>query len=145
MTTDTSDQAAPALSLEDQEAIRALVNEYAYLLDHGRWADVPSLFTEDSVLRVRGHKFSGPDGLQAWIEYREFRKGRRTLHQVTNVRLEPTGPDRVAGTVGIVLYAAKANSRDSYVDLVGEYRDEYVRTRTGWRFLHRALVELADD
>ena len=40
MTTDTSDQAAPALSLEDQEAIRALVNEYAYLLDHGRWADV---------------------------------------------------------------------------------------------------------
>jgi 3-phenylpropionate/cinnamic acid dioxygenase small subunit len=133
------------LASEDRVAITDLVTEYAWLLDHGRFDEVPPLFTDQAVLGVRGQTFGGARGFGEWVGYRERRNGRKTNHQITNVRLERVDPDRVIGTATLVLYAAKTGSRGTYVDLVGEYRDEYVRTFDGWRFHSRQLVELSDS
>ena len=63
---------------------------------------------------------------------------------MTLLRLEASSPDLVTGTAALVLHVAKAGYGGTYIDLVGEYRDEYVRTAGGWRFRRRELVNLED-
>ena len=128
------------LPIEDRLAIEALVTEYAWLLDHRRWNEVANLMTDDVVLKIRGREIIGQQGMTEWAEYRAQKQSRRTQHQMTLVRLEPVDADVVRGTAALVLHVAKMGSSDTYVDLVGEYEDEYVRTQDGWRFRRRTLV-----
>jgi ketosteroid isomerase-like protein len=130
------------LSLEDRIAIQMLVEEYAWMLDHQRWHDVAGLCTEDAVLFIRGREIAGHAGLAEWAERRAERANRRTQHQMTLLRLEPVGPDQVNGTAALVLHVAKTGGGGTYVDLVGEYEDEYVRTPAGWKFRRRRLVQI---
>jgi hypothetical protein len=132
------------LSLGDRAAINALVIEYAWLLDHRRWHDVAALCSDDVVLSIRGREIIGMAGLAEWADARAAKKSRRTQHQMTLSRATATGPDSAAGTAALVLHLAKAGG-GSYVDLVGEYEDEYVRTPEGWRFRRRRLVKLEDS
>jgi ketosteroid isomerase-like protein len=135
----------PDLPIEDRVAIGALVTEYAWLLDHRRWDEVANLCTDDAVLTIRGREIRGQSGLAQWAEHRAANHARRTQHQMTLLRLEQSSPDHVTGTAALVLHVAKAGHGGTYVDLVGEYRDEYVRTPNGWRFSRRHLVTVEDS
>ncbi len=128
------------ISIEDRLAIEELVTEYAWLLDHRRWDDVGTLFTDDAWLFIRGREIVGKDGLAQWAEYRAQKKSRRTQHQMTLLRLEQPEPNLIKGTAALVLHVAKTGGSGTYVDLVGEYQDEYTRTPDGWRFRRRRLV-----
>jgi ketosteroid isomerase-like protein len=130
------------IPIEDRLAIQQLVTEYAWLLDHRRWDDVAGLCTEDAVLFIRGREIVGKEGLAEWAEYRAQKKSRRTQHQMTLLRLEQVEPDLVNGTAALVLHVAKTGGSGTYVDLVGEYQDEYKRTPDGWRFRRRRLVPI---
>ncbi len=57
----------------------------------------------------------------------------------------PARPGRAGrrqGTAALVLHVAKTGGTGTYVDLVGEYQDEYVRTEGRWRFRRRTLVPI---
>ena len=132
-----------AVSLEDRLAIEALVTEYAWLLDHREWERIETLFTPDCHLKIRGREIDGHQGLRQWASYRAAKQSRKTQHQMTLVRLVAgEDPDVVQGTASLVLHVAKSGGSDSYVDLVGEYRDEFVRGEDGWRFRRRLLVAI---
>jgi 3-phenylpropionate/cinnamic acid dioxygenase small subunit len=133
---------ADELPIADRLAIEALVTEYAWLLDHQRWYDVANLCTDDAVLVIRGREIVGKPGLEAWASRRAERANRRTQHQMSLLRLEPVGPDEVSGTAALVLHVAKTGGGGTYVDLVGEYEDEYVRAPEGWKFRRRRLVQI---
>jgi ketosteroid isomerase-like protein len=133
---------ADGLPIDDRLAIEQLVGEYAWLLDHQRWHDVADLCTDDAVLFIRGREIVGPDGLAQWADRRAERANRKTQHQMTLVRLEPVGPDEVHGTAALVLHVAKTGGGGTYVDLVGEYVDEYVRDHGRWKFRRRRLVQI---
>jgi hypothetical protein len=60
------------------------------------------------------------------------------------MRIAAAGPDHATATASLVLHVAKGGQRGTYVDLVGEFHDEFVRTAAGWRFRSRRLVHLAD-
>ena len=133
------------ISVDDRIAIEELVTEYAWLLDHRKFDEVLSLFTEDAELKIRGQKVAGAEGLQAWLDQRaSSQSSRSSQHQMSLLRLVPVDADVVEGTAALVLHVAKSGSSGTYVDLVGEYQDEYVRTDGGWRFRRRVLVTLAD-
>ncbi len=127
---------------EDRTAIEQLVIEYAYLLDHQRWQDVAALCTDDAVLFIRGREIVGQQGLDEWAARRAERPNRRTQHQMTLLRLEAVSEDEVHGTAALVLHVAKTGGGGTYVDLIGEYRDEYVRDGGAWKFRRRRLVPL---
>lgn len=133
------------LSVEDRIAIESLVTEYAWLLDHRRFDEIHRLFTDDAVLHIRSREIVGREGLAEWAEYRATRGSRRTQHQMTLLRLEPVSEDHVRGTAALVLHVAKSGGGGTYVDLVGEYQDEYVRTADGWRFSGRRLIKIEDS
>jgi 3-phenylpropionate/cinnamic acid dioxygenase small subunit len=128
--------------IEDRIAIEQLVIEYAYLLDHQRWQDVAALCTDDAVLFIRGREIVGQQGLDEWAARRAERPNRRTQHQMTLLRLEAVSDDEVHGTAALVLHVAKTGGGGTYVDLIGEYRDEYVRGGGVWKFRRRRLVPL---
>jgi 3-phenylpropionate/cinnamic acid dioxygenase small subunit len=130
------------VSPEDRLAIEALVTEYAWILDHRHWDEVPGLCTDDVELEIRRRKIVGKDGVAQWAEARATKGRRRTQHQMTLLRLEQIEPDVVKGTAALVLHVAKSGGPGSYVDLVGEYEDEYVRTADGWKFRRRKLVPI---
>jgi hypothetical protein len=132
------------LAISDRLAIIDLVNEYAWLLDQRRWHEVAGLCTEDVVLSIRGREIHGLPGLAAWADHRAANRARRTQHQMTLHRLEPITADHVKGTAALVLHVATPGHGGTYVDLVGEYRDEYLRTGGGWRFHRRNLVNIVD-
>jgi 3-phenylpropionate/cinnamic acid dioxygenase small subunit len=133
---------AAELTLADRTAIESLVTEYAWLLDHQRWEEVADLCTDDAVLFIRGREIVGKPGLAEWAARRAERANRRTQHQMTLLRLTPVGADEVEGTAALVLHVAKTGGGGTYVDLVGEYEDEYVRTGEGWKFHRRRLVQI---
>jgi 3-phenylpropionate/cinnamic acid dioxygenase small subunit len=130
------------VAIEDQLAIAQLVNEYAWLLDHQRWHDVAALCTDDVVLSIRAREIVGHDGLARWSEHRAQRGNRRTQHQMMQPRLTAISGDEIHGTAPLVLHVAKTGGGGTYVDLVGEYEDEYVRTPDGWKFRRRRLVQI---
>jgi hypothetical protein len=61
---------------------------------------------------------------------------------MTLLRLEQVAADEVHGTAALVLHIAKTGGGGTYVDLIGEYRDEYVRVDESWKFRRRRLVPL---
>lgn len=130
------------VSIEDRVAIEELVIEYAWLLDHQRWDDVAGLCTDDVVLFIRGREIAGQQGLAEWAARRAERPNRRTQHQMTLLRIEAVSGDEIHGTAALVLHVAKTGGGGTYVDLIGEYRDEYVRVDGGWKFRRRRLVAL---
>jgi 3-phenylpropionate/cinnamic acid dioxygenase small subunit len=131
-----------SIPTEDRTAIEQLVIEYAYLLDHQRWQDVAALCTDDAVLFIRGREIVGQQGLDEWAARRAERPNRRTQHQMTLLRLEAVSDDEIHGTAALVLHVAKTGGGGTYVDLIGEYRDEYVRDGGVWKFRRRRLVPL---
>jgi len=115
------------LSSEDRASIEALLTEYAWLIDHDRSHELQQLCTSDAVI------IAPP-----------ARKARRTRHQTTNVRIKDDGPDAATATSTVVLHVLKHGRRDTFVDMVGEFHDELVRTAAGWRFSRRRFVHIAD-
>jgi hypothetical protein len=115
------------LSVEDRASIEALLTEYAWLIDHDRSHELQQLCTSDAVIIAPA-----------------ARKARRTRHQITNVRIKDDGPDTATATSTLVLHVLKHGRRDTFVDMVGEFHDELVRTASGWRFTRRRLVHIAD-
>src|SRR5207253_9624968 len=109
-----------------------------------RWHDVAALCTDDVELLIRGKQIAGKDGLAEWAEGRAAKKHRKTQHQMTLLRVAADGDDRATGTAALALHMAKGGG-GSYVELVGEYEDEYVRTPSGWKFRRRRLVNLEDS
>jgi 3-phenylpropionate/cinnamic acid dioxygenase small subunit len=130
------------VSIEDRIAIEMLVIEYAWLLDHQRWHDFAGLCTEDAVLFIRGREIVGHAGLAEWADRRAERANRRTQHQMTLLRLASVSDDEIQGTAALVLHVAKTGGGGTYVDLIGEYVDEYVRVGGEWKFHRRRLVPI---
>jgi hypothetical protein len=63
---------------------------------------------------------------------------------MTLSRVEASGADEATGTAALALHMAK-HGGGSYIELVGEYQDQYVRTPAGWKFRRRRLVNLEDS
>lgn len=122
------------LSLEDRIEIDELTSEYAAVIDHGRWNELPSLFAPGAVLKVGRDELAGRTAIAEWSASCAARKPRRTRHQVTNVIIRPLGPSRATATATVVVHVAKDGHGDTFVETVAELRAEFVRAGVGWRF-----------
>jgi hypothetical protein len=120
--------------------IEALVNEYAWRIDHGHADRLHELYTDDGCFEALDIRCIGRKELQRWGVARAQMQHRTTRHVFTNMRLLFDGEDRICGTVIITLYR-----RDSAplgpADLiaVGDYNDVYVRSNGEWLIHERKL------
>jgi ketosteroid isomerase-like protein len=122
--------------------IAALVDEFAYLVDHGRAEEVVDLLTEDAVFASSAGEDRGRAALSARFAARARAADRTTRHVCANLRLEVLAPDRVRGTVGVAVYRHDGAGMGRPIPLsVGDWEDLYVRGADGrWRMAERRFV-----
>lgn len=123
---------------EDRFAIIALLTRYATAMDQRDWPLLDQVFTEDLVYDA------GEWIARSRIEYlglvRPYLDGcGPTQHLLGNFRIELEG-DRARSAVYVRAYhfGTRELARTTY-EMLGEYRDEIVRTEAGWRSHHRTL------
>ena len=136
------------IAVADRLALADLVHLYAAAVDDRRFSDVVELFSETAELRlpdppgsldpVRHHR--GRDGVRAAMA--TLRELARTEHAIVGEVYAP-GADADYALGRITCAAHHFSVNDGQVsDLIWHlrYDDEYLRTRSGWRFHGRALT-----
>jgi hypothetical protein len=86
----------------------------------------------------------GQDAIRAAFLRRE-KSGRRSRHVCTNVAIDVEDETRATGLCYLTLFRTDSEARTprgTTPDLVGVYRDRFVRTEDGWRFASR-LTEVS--
>jgi SnoaL-like domain len=128
-----------------EQACQRLATRYCHLVDHGRAADVAELFSEDGVWSTAQGETAGRDAVRAVFQGRQARAGRLSRHVCCNLLVEVQDETHASGVNYLTLYRHDGEGAPGPAPLtgpaiVGEYRDDYVRTEDGWRFAKRDLV-----
>lgn len=122
-----------------QQACAALVSRYTHLVDEGHASEVADLFTADGVWSSPEATFDGREAIRTAFLRRE-KSGRRSRHVCTNLAVDVEDEYHATGLCYLTLYRTDAETtppRGTTPDLVGVYRDRFVRTEDGWRFESR--------
>lgn len=128
------------LSSDDRLAIAELVARYCHAIDHGRWEELASLFTDDCRLdfgEVMG-VFEGPAGIERFIATLRS-TGVFMRHYTTNLIVRGDGGRARAESYVLAMTGAPGNLHQT----TGRYDDELVKTDGAWRIRERrAVIEM---
>jgi len=123
-----------------------LVMRYCHLIDGGDAGRVPELFTDDGVWASPGTRLVGRDQLTAVMNHRQARSDLRSRHVCSTFVCNVIDEDRATGVVYLSLYRSEHVPEHegpvgmSGPAMVGEYRDDFVRTEHGWRIAAREVI-----
>ena len=135
-----ADDARDAATVSECER---LISDYAYFRDREEPEPYAAVFARDGVFEFRGTRFEGRQAIAARLA--EGAGKVITRHVMSNVRIDPIGPDEAAGTSLVTLYQADLGelprSVEGFVG-IGEYHDRFVRTDEGWKIAHRKFVDV---
>jgi hypothetical protein len=128
-----------------ERACERLVVEYCHFVDHGEASKIAGQFTEDGIWTSRENTMSGRNEIEAGFRRREAATRRRSRHVCTNLLVRVLDENTAEGVVYLTLYRHddpdESPVRPSDIpDIVGEYRDRFVRTDEGWRFQRREIA-----
>ncbi len=127
--------------LEDLEAIRQLLVDYAHCLDSADHAGYADLFTEDGELNARMGQAKGRDAIRALLDDRlgdDPSAPRKTaFHLIGNPVIKLDG-DRATSNA---LWAYITHDEQGYPMILqlGHYTDVLSREDGHWRFLRREI------
>lgn len=132
------------MDIGDRLAILDLMARYAHCYDEGDVASLAPLFTSGAVFRfdppIPGFpdRLEGGDSIVAAMQerYAATRPAQRR-HIITNVLIDPDGPDRAQ----VASYLLLGSTVDGGLSLpvTGRYADVVVRDEGSWRFADRVL------
>ncbi len=136
--------------MDDQErllierACERIVTLYCHYVDHGEAGRIADLFSKDGVWRSPEITMDGIDEVRAGFARRQANRARMSRHVCNNCVIDVIDEDHAEGLVYLTLYRhdGKEGRRLSPLEgpqLVGEYRDKFVRTPDGWRFAEREI------
>jgi hypothetical protein len=125
-----------------ERACERLVTEYCHFIDHGEAAKIPTLFAEDGVWASGKIVRNGRAEIAAGFGRRQDNAGRISRHVCCNQLVDVIDENSATGVVYVTLFrndgeVGRRLAPSDVPDLVGEYRDQFVRTAEGWRFKRR--------
>ena len=125
--------------MSDVSDITALIHEYAFRLDRGDLDGVAALFA-DAELRSTRHDRVLRGAAEARTLYDPVilhdDGTPRTMHQLTNVTVDVSGPAAAARSYFTVL---QATGQGLHPILAGEYRDRFALVDGRWQFTERVF------
>ena len=146
-----ADASTPSISarlrtLEDREAIRALLHRYIELNESRDWRSYSQLFADDGELVMSTQTLTGPEAIYTLLEG-SFSKDSigpdhflyHASHLLTNIEISVTG-DTATATSRWSLLIPGADGGNPQVMQAGKYRDSLVRVGNEWKFKQRAIV-----
>ena len=135
----------PIEGLVIESELNRLVTTYCHLVDHGQAARVAELFAEDGVWTSSEQTLVGRAEIARAFARRQANAARISRHVCTGMLAQVHGPDRAEAVTYLTLYRHDSDPPRRVAPaqapaIVGEYRDQFVRTPDGWRFRHREVV-----
>jgi ketosteroid isomerase-like protein len=131
------------VAVEEQVAIRDLLERYCRYIDDCSSSKIADLFTEDAVLEAMGRRLVGRNEIVAFLpaEPGVVRERPVTQHLLSNVVIERSGQDLRAESDWAMLRRNQEGGVD--VVLAGRFRDRLSRDERGrWRIGERNVVAL---
>jgi uncharacterized protein (TIGR02246 family) len=127
-----------------ERACERLVTDYCHLVDHGEAERVAELFAEDGVWKSPQVTMEGREQIRKGFAQRQANTRRMSRHVCNNLRLEVVDENNARGVVYLTLYRhdgepGRRASPLEQPEMVGEYRDSFLRTPDGWRFTRREI------
>jgi ketosteroid isomerase-like protein len=132
--------------LHIERACERLINRYCHLIDHGQASQVADLFVDDGVWANPEVTRDGRAAIAKGFGARQANGARQSRHVCSTAVIEVIDNANARGVTYLTLYRhdgepGRASSPlDGQPDVVGEYRDLFVRTSDGWRFKRREFV-----
>ena len=125
----------------DTAAIAALIMTYAERLDAGDLDGVAALFAHATWRSpARTEPLHGAEAVRRAYDVVLLYDGSPcTRHVVTNLVVEPNGPDRAAARSYFTVFQARHDFPLQPI-LVGRYHDAFARTNGTWRFADRLVL-----
>ncbi len=126
-------------SVNDVQAVTALLHEYARRLDDGNLDGVAALFADAEVRSTRHDRVRhGAAEVRTIFDSVILHEDGtpRTMHQLTNVSVDVAGDTATARTYFTVL---QVTGQGLHPILAGEYRDRFARTGGVWHFTERVF------
>jgi hypothetical protein len=114
---------------------------YANYLDTGQYALVPTLFAPQGTFHGQAGKYTGRESVA--LVFNRIAKKQRTVHMVTNHRVEIQSRNLVIVTSNFATYLTKKATGVAALQgqpfRVGRYTDECVRGDDGWLLQSRVM------
>jgi hypothetical protein len=130
--------------LKDREAIRAVLDRYAFLLDTARWRDIPAaVFTEDAVDHhsPQAGPAAEPRGREEIARFLDATMGGHagSQHLLGNSSIEVDGDTAHSRTYAICSHWSANGPQPLPSDMIlaAAYDDRWRRTPEGWRICER--------
>ena len=123
-----------------------LVHAYCHVIDHGDAARVGEMFADDGVWKSPEVTREGRDAIAAAFAARQANTARMSRHVCSTCLIDVVDADNARGLTYVTLYrhdgkpGRRLSPLDRLPEIVGEYRDTFVRTPAGWRFHTREVV-----
>lgn len=120
-----------------ERACARLSHRYALLVDRGRASEIADLFTPDGLFATPEMQLTGREEIRETLAHRQRLTRLRTVHQLSGVLVEVTGPTTARGWVTLCLYRRFADTdtgaaTDTQPALLGHYEDSYVDLDGEW-------------
>ncbi|MBW1848635.1 MAG: nuclear transport factor 2 family protein [Deltaproteobacteria bacterium] len=121
-----------------------LVTLYCHYVDHGKAAKIAELFTEDGIWKSPEITMTGHNQIRAGFQHRQDKKERMSRHVCNNLLVDIVSEKEATGTVYVTLYRHDGKEGRSFSpldgpEMVGEYRDHYLKTEDGWLITSRKV------
>jgi len=125
--------------MDDRAAVIDTVNRYATALDSRDWDLLDEVFTPDAVGDFGAGPLTGRDALRDLVR-RTVGRGGPSQHLLANHRVD-LGSDTARCVCQVRAFSAGTGpSVGKSYELLGEYRDQLVRTPDGWRIARREMT-----
>jgi len=128
-----------------EQACAALCVDYCEFVDAKEFERLRGVFTEDAVFvspAAPDNEIRGANAIIAGVSL--IPSALLTHHLVCNIRVHAESADTATGSCRILIYMADANEPENPEgrkaapkQIIGIYRDRYVRTASGWRIAER--------
>lgn len=129
-----------------ERACERLIHTYCHLVDHGQARGVADLFAEDGIWKSAETLQDGRDAIARAFTAREANTARLSRHVCTTTTVDVIDAGNASALTYLTLYrhdgkdGRRLSPLDDLPELVGEYRDTFVRMPDGWRFKTREVV-----
>jgi len=125
------------MSFEDEVAIRALTDRYMQAAARLDPVAMAAVYTDDGEVIAFGNRFAGRPAIEA--VFASTIGLMQVLNQSCSGGVITVDGDRATAAWTVTEYAKRKDLEQ--LDLfIGDYADELVRTKDGWRFQRRTLT-----
>jgi hypothetical protein len=122
----------------DREQIGDVLIRYATGIDRKDWQLFRSCWADElEVDYAEVGKFTDPDAFTELMEQLHGSMG-STYHRLSNFVIDVQGDRAEVRSYVHAVLMLKPGDADNWIDVVGHYEDEFVRTPAGWRIFKRS-------